>query len=128
MGIFYFSIFSSFYAVETLKASKQHNVSAPKVAHDDGEKSDFQPTTDSKADDEEIKPLDMELEYKDLLKKVVEHQDDIEEAEEMLRDQKRNYEQEKKALIEKFSNEQATVQKQIDAERKSMEKGMFILV
>lgn len=71
---------------------------------------------------------DIENEYRDLLKKVIEHQNDIEEAEELLRKQKEKHEAEKQNMVEQLNEEKANMQRLIHNERSSMEKAMQNLI
>ena len=75
-----------------------------------------------------FEPLDMGKEYQELFKKVVERQREIEEAKEMLREQRDQHEMEKQRLMKDFNSEKNGMQYQIECERKSMEEAMQNLV
>lgn len=70
----------------------------------------------------------IENEYQDLLKKVIEHQNEIEEAEELLRKQKEEHDAEKRNMVEQFNVEKTNMQRLINNERSSMEKAMQNLI
>ena len=70
----------------------------------------------------------MEKDLEDLLKKVMEHQNEIEEAEVLLREQKDKHEAQKENLLEQFNYEKTDMQRLVDKERTSMEKAMQNLV
>jgi DNA polymerase III alpha subunit (gram-positive type) len=70
----------------------------------------------------------MDIEYEDLLKKVIEHQAEIEEAEKLLHVQKVKHEADKQNMIEQFNAEKTNMQQIINNERGSMEKAMQNLI
>ena len=70
----------------------------------------------------------MDIEYEDLLKKVMEHQAEIEEAEKLLHVQKAKHEADKQNMIEQFKAEKANMEQLINQERGSMENAMQNLI
>ena len=70
----------------------------------------------------------MDVEYEDLLKKVMDHQAEIEEAEQLLRVQRAKHEADKQKMIEQVNTEKSNMQQLINNERASMEKAMQNLI
>jgi hypothetical protein len=70
----------------------------------------------------------MDVEYEDLLKKVMDHQAEIEEAEQLLHVQREKHEADKQKMIEQVNTEKSNMQQLINNERASMEKAMQNLI
>ena len=70
----------------------------------------------------------MDVEYEDLLKKVMDHQAEIEEAEQLLHVQRAKHEADKQKMIEQVNTEKSNMQQLINNERVSMEKAMQNLI
>ena len=85
--------------------------------------------------DENLKPSEeykddtlMDTEYQDLLKKVIDHQAEIEEAEQLLQTQRAKHEADKQNMMKQFNTERTNMQQLINNERSSMEKAMQNLI
>ena len=85
--------------------------------------------------DENLKPSEeykddtlMDTEYQDLLKKVIDHQAEIEEAEQLLQTQRAKHEADKQNMMKQFNTEKTNMQQLINNERSSMEKAMQNLI
>ena len=85
--------------------------------------------------DENLKPSEeykddslMDTEYRDLLKKVIDHQAEIEEAEQLLQTQRAKHEADKQNMMKQFNTEKTNMQQLINNERSSMEKAMQNLI
>ena len=85
--------------------------------------------------DENLKPSEeykddtlMDTEYQDLLKKVIDHQAEIEEAEQLLQIQRAKHEADKQNMMKQFNAERTNMQQLINNERSSMEKAMQNLI
>lgn len=85
--------------------------------------------------DENVKPSEeykddslMDTEYQDLLKKVMDHQAEIEEAEQLLQTQRAKHEADKQNMMRQFNTEKTNMQQLINNERSSMEKAMQNLI
>ena len=85
--------------------------------------------------DENLKPSEeykddtlMDTEYQDLLKKVIDHQAEIEEAEQLLQTQRAKHEADKQNMMKQFNREKTNMQQLINNERSSMEKAMQNLI
>ena len=70
----------------------------------------------------------MDIDYQDLLKKVIDHQAEIEEAEQLLQTQRAKHEADKQDMIKQFNTEKTSMQELINKERSSMEKAMQNLI
>ena len=70
----------------------------------------------------------MDIDYQDLLKKVIDHQAEIEEAEQLLQTQRAKHEADKQDMIKQFNTEKTSMQELINKERASMEKAMQNLI
>ena len=70
----------------------------------------------------------MDIDYQDLLKKVIDHQAEIEEAEQLLQTQTAKHEADKQDMIKQFNTEKTSMQELINKERGSMEKAMQNLI
>lgn len=70
----------------------------------------------------------MDIDYQDLLKKVIDHQAEIEEAEQLLQTQRAKHEAVKQDMIKQFNTEKTSMQQLINKERGSMEKAMQNLI
>ena len=83
----------------------------------------------------DLETLNMKGEYLELLRKVMEHRRDIEEAEGILEEQRKQHEMEKerlvgekKQLVDRFNEEKNGMLYQIECERNSMEMAMQNLI
>ena len=70
----------------------------------------------------------MDVEYEELLKKVMDHQAEIEEAEQLLHAQRAKHEADKQKMMQQFNAEKTNMQQFLNNERASMEKAMQNLI